>query len=621
VKYPLRIEGDQRGSLKAPPPKSGCPGSVPETYATSIQERVKTKDMSSSTRSFQCEDHSIDEPRPIRVVIIGAGPCGLVCAIRLKQRIKNVSICVYDQNADVGGTWYENRYPGVGCDIPTMSYQLTFEPNREWSSIYPSGAEIGVYWKHVAKKYQIYEHVQLCHRVCETEWDDCAGKWVVKVEDLASGTVTDDQCDILLSCMGAFNNWRWPDIPGRESYKGEIMHSAAWNEKFDFKGKKVALIGSGSSAVQILPNLQPIVGQLDDYVRNQMWLSPRFGADYALERNPELADTNFVLTEEMRRRFKDDDKYYWTYRKEMERRMNSLHGFTLVNHPLQNVFREYMAKEMTEKLSTRPDILAHILPTFPPGCRRVTPDAGYMEALMKDNVSFINTEIAQFTHDGIKTVDGKNHQYDAIVCATGFDCSFRPRFPFIGRNGVDLRDKFNEKADSYFSLAVDGFPNMMIMAGPNSEVGTSHSMIVFEKLGDYVVKIVEKIQFERIKSMQPSTRAVGDFAKFLDTYFDDKRTVYGQKCRSAYRNGKEDGRNVALWPGSVLHLIRTLQHPRWQDYDYEYLNEENIFGYLGDGWTEIEKSEDGDRAYYLDEIDFPSSAGNFEMLAVEGNKV
>jgi hypothetical protein len=146
---------------------------------------------------------------------------------------------------------------------------------------------------------------------------------------------------------------------------------------------------------------------------------------------------------------------------------------------------------------------------------------------------------------------------------------------------------------------------MILMAGPNSEVGTSHSMIVFEKIGDYAVKCVEKIQFEHIKSMVPSVRAVQDFAKFLDTYFDESRSIYAQKCRSAYRNGREDGRNVALWPGSVLHLMRTLQHPRWQDYDYKYLNESNIFGYLGDGWTDIEKNG-GDTAYYLDCIDYPS---------------
>jgi len=174
-------------------------------------------------------------------------------------------------------------------------------------------------------------------------------------------------------------------------------------------------------------------------------------------------------------------------------------------------------------------------------------------------------------------------------------------------NGVDLRDKFKDTPTSYISVAIDGFPNMTMLAGPNSEVGTSHSMIVFEKLADYAVKCVSKVQFERIKSMTPSVRAVQDFTKYLDAYF--KRTVYSEKCRSVYRNGQEDGRTTILWPGSVLHLIRTLENPRWQDYDYVYRNSESIFGYLGNGWTEVERFDSGDRAYYLDEVDYPPVPG------------
>jgi hypothetical protein len=205
---------------------------------------------------------------------------------------------------------------------------------------------------------------------------------------------------------------------------------------------------------------------------------------------------------------------------------------------------------------------------------------------------------------GMETMDGGSHEYDAIICATGYDCSFRPRFPVTGINGVDLRDTFKDVPSSYLSVAVESFPNMFMIGGPNSEVGTSHSMIVFEKVGDYAVKCVQKAQFEHIKSMSPSSRAVKDFMTYVTTYFTNNRTVYGEKCRTVYRNGKTEGPSTALWPGSVLHLIRTLQEPRWQDYDYKYLNAESMFGYLGDGWTEAEKNG-GDVAYYLDEVDYP----------------
>jgi hypothetical protein len=259
-------------------------------------------------------------------------------------------------------------------------------------------------------------------------------------------------------------------------------------------------------------------------------------------------------------------------------------------------------------LAKRPDILSQLIPTFPAGCRRVTPGVGFLEALVENNVTFINQEINRFTESGIETADGKSHDYDAIICATGYDCSFRPRFHFIGSKGVDLRDSFKNTPDSYLSVAVEGFPNMMMIGGPNSEVGTSHSMIVFEKVSDYAVKVVQKAQFEHIKSMSPSPRAVKDFMTYLNTYFTNNRTVYGEKCRTGYRNGKTDGPSTALWPGSVLHLIRTLKEPRWQDYEYEYLNQRNTFGYLGDGWTEVEKTG-GDVAYYLDEVDYPPIPG------------
>src|SRR5579862_975440 len=524
--------------------------------------------MAAAPSTFQCEDHSIDALRPIRVIIIGAGPCGIISAIRLHQRIKNLSLQIYDKNDDFGGTWHQHRYPGVAADIPAISYQLTFEPNRAWTCMYPPGSEIGDYFKSVARKYRLYDFAQFCHRMREAKWDDEAGKWRITVEDVQSKTTREDEADFLFNCMGQFNHWKWPDISDRERYEGTIMHSAQWDETYDFHDRKIALIGSGSSAVQILPKLQSLVNHVDVYIRNQMWLSPRFGADYILQNHPELADRNFVLTDELSRRFLNEPGCYHAYRKGMEHQMNSLHGFTLVGHPVQTAFRDFMARDMEEKLSAKPEILSKLLPTFPAGCRRVTPDCGFLEALVQANVGFKDQEIKRFTSTGLETNDGAIYEYDAIVCATGYN-SFIPSFPFVGLGGIELAEKLKDPPRTYLSVAFEGFPNMLMVTGPNSEVGTSHSMIVFEKVVDYAVKCVAKVQFEHIKSIAPSTKAVFEFNSYLDTYFNNGRTVYGEKCRSGYRSGRTQGVSTALW-GSVLHLIRTLQEPRWQDFDYQY---------------------------------------------------
>jgi hypothetical protein len=352
-----------------------------------------------------------------------------------------------------------------------------------------------------------------------------------------------------------------------------------------------------------------------------MWISPPFGADYILSRNPELAASNFVLPDSLRKQFMEDDEFYWDWRKGMERAMNSLHGVTLVDNPLQKAFRDFLTQDMKEKLSTKPEIYDHLLPSFPVCCRRVTPGNGFLEALIQDNVTFRPEEITHFTSGGLQTVKSEQHSYDAIICATGYDGTFRPPFPLLGKNGIDLRTKLTPEnpPQTYLSLAIDSFPNLILFAGPNSEVGTSHSMIVFETLATYAVKCIQKAQFEQIKSMMPSSHAVQEFSKYVECYFSNGRTVYGENgCRSGYRNGRAEGVSSALWPGSVLHLMRTLKEPRWQDWEYEYRYDRGVgdderqasgmFGYLGDGWTEAERLG-GNVTAYLDEIDFPEASG------------
>jgi cation diffusion facilitator CzcD-associated flavoprotein CzcO len=219
-----------------------------------------------------------------QVIVIGAGINGLHAAIRLPQRIPNISLTIYEKNPEIGGTWYENRYPGVACDVPAHAYTLLYEPNPAWSEFYASGQEILRYLQGVANKYQVRKYMKFNSKCLGANWNEEKGKWAVKIEG-PQGKF-EDECDVLISATGILNNWKWPDIPGLTDFKGIRVHSATWPEDIDLTGKTVAIIGNGSSAIQIIPKLQKVVKRLDAYARGSTWISPPLAGSKVEEHNP-----------------------------------------------------------------------------------------------------------------------------------------------------------------------------------------------------------------------------------------------------------------------------------------------------------------------------------------------
>ncbi|KAJ9266407.1 hypothetical protein DTO212C5_6330 [Paecilomyces variotii] len=570
--------------------RNGTPAKVEEAPQT-----LKTEE------KWVLEDRSADEYRPLRVIVMGAGISGILSIIRLTQRIPNLDLCVYEKNADVGGTWYENRYPGCACDIPAHTYQATFAPNVEWSQFYASSKEIHRYWKGIARKYGCMKYVKLKQKVVDARWDDEKSKWMIQVEDVESGSRTGDSCDVLISGTGALNDWKWPKIPGLHDFKGKLMHSAKWDEGYDYKGKRVAVIGNGSSGIQIVPAMLPDVTHIDHYIRGRTWVSPTFARDQIDKRGSNLE--NFSFTAEEIETFKKRPEVYQKFRKEIELELQSVHGVTINGTPEQLGAREAFLQNMKRRLSKKPELLDEMLPSFPPGCRRLTPGPGYLEALTDDKVDVITSEIVKVDETGITTADGKHRPIDVLVCATGFDTTFTPRFPMVGRNGVSLADKWKKIPETYLALATDDFPNYFISLGPNAGLGDGSLLLVIEKEIDYFTQCVAKMQRDNIRAMTPRREAVERFTTYCDNYFS--RTVFANKCRSWYKGGTEDGRINALWPGSSLHAMKILAHPRWEDFEYQYVND-NPNGWIGDGWTQAEKDKTVDVDYLDDDnIDFP----------------
>lgn len=351
-------------------------------------------------------------------------------------------------------------------------------------------------------------------------------------------------------------------------------------------------MGAGSSAIQIVPAIQPLVETLDHYVRGRTWIATPMAAQMLEAKG--IKTENYAFTAEEIDAWLRDPSSYLAYRKELENVVQTGHQVTQRGSELSEQARAYFEMLMTKRLSSKPEILTHMLPTFPPLCKRITPGPGYLEALTEGNVEVIPTGIERVSENGILDSTGRFREVDTIICATGFDTSFTNRFPIVGEMGTNLGDRWrNEYPSTYLSMTTHGFPNMFMLLGPNAGLGTGNLLITIEAMVEYIVQCVQKLQSDNIKTIQPTEQSVSTFGRYCEEYFD--KTVYSAECSSWY---KSRGRVTALWPGSSLHAVQALKRPRWEDFAYTYL-ESNATGWLGNGATEADDDERADKSGYL----------------------
>ena len=473
----------------------------------------------------------------------------------------------------------------MACDIPSHSYQYSFNPKPDWSALYSPGNEIRDYIEGTAEKYSVTRFIKLEHKVEACKWMEEEGKWHLDIKTPQNVKIQ-DECDVIINARGLLNTWQWPDIDGLHDFEGELMHSASWNKQYDFTGKRVGVIGVGSSAIQIIPSLQKQVKHMDCFIRGQTWIQPPIG-----ERScAQLGLKDLQFTQEQIETFRNDSDALLKTRMQFDADSNSVHAMTLWGTELQKMTQERFGESMEERLKEKPEYLDWLKPTFAPGCRRLTPGPGFLEALVEDNVTYVRDDIASVNPKGIKTQDGKFHEIDALICATGFRSSGAPPFEVAGRE-TTLQQHSMERDRNYLSLATDHFPNHFFMLGPNTGINEGSLTIMMESTGDYIVKAVRKIQKESIKAMTVKSARVDDFMEYCDEYF--KRTVYMQDCNSWFRRdgqGRPSTFVSGLWPGSTLHCIEGLRSPRWEDYSYRYWPQPNRptpneMAWLGNGWT------------------------------------
>ncbi|KAM4066273.1 NAD(P)-binding rossmann-like domain-containing protein [Hirsutella rhossiliensis] len=515
--------------------------------------------------SFKCRDAPLHANRHLRVICIGAGASGLYLAYKLKYYFTDFTLNIYEKNPEVGGTWFENRYPGCVCDVPAHVYTYTFEPKWDWSSLFAPAPEILKYFCDFVNKYKLREYISCNHEIIGARWD---------------GT-TSDRCDFLINAGGYLNKWRWPSILGVENFKGPKLHSAAWDGSIDLKGKHIGLIGNGSSGIQLLQKLQSEVYHLTTFIRNPFWICslklPQF----------------YIYKDEEKQSFRDDPTMWLQMRRATERALAGVFPLFVKNSATQKAASAYMKDQMIQKLGDK-ELSDRLIPNFGLGCRRITPGIGYMESLSEPNVSVVFGNVTEITADACVTDDGRNWPIDILICATGFDTTFQPQFPLIGRDGKSLADEWTEEPRSYLGMAVHGYPNYFMFLGPNSPNGNGPLMCAIEAQGQYMAHFMNRWQKEDLASIEPKVAAVNDFMEQKDAFM--KTSVWGNNCSSWYRNHKT-GKVTALWPGSTPHYLEATVAPRYEDFDIGYRT--NRFAYLGNGFSQAELNPNVDSADYI----------------------
>ncbi|KAL6242616.1 hypothetical protein RBB50_010262 [Rhinocladiella similis] len=542
---------------------------------------------------YEIPDVVLDGPytRKVRVLSIGAGVTGIMNAYHIQKHLQNVEHVIYEKNEDIGGTWLENRYPGCACDIPSHAYTFPFALNPEWPRFFSYSPDIWKYLDKVCEVFGLRKYMTFKSEVIGCYWQQETGEWLVKLKQTnADGTTRlfEDRCHVLLHGTGILNNFKWPNIEGMEKFKGRIIHTARWPKDYqaeEWKNDRVAVIGSGASSIQTVPTMQPHVKHLDIFVRTGVWfvqIANNFGA-------------NHEYTSEQKTDFHDPYKIV-EHAKSIEDQVNGLWGMFYKNAEAQVQGQALIKARMAEFVKDK-RLLEGFTPKFGIGCRRVTPGDPYMEAIQKENVDVHFTPVTKIDETGVIGEDGVHREVDTIICATGFDVSYRPRFPIVGQNGIDLADKWKVCPEGYLGLGIPGFPNFLTFIGPNWPVENGSVMGPLLYVSYYALEMIKKIQTQYICSLSPKQDVTDAFNDHCQEWM--KHTVWVEECRSWYKNN-ETGRVNAVWPGSSLHYVELIKKPRWEDYDIEYIGpgKKNMWAFLGMGTVEALVTK-GDPSPYL----------------------
>lgn len=481
------------------------------------------------------------EREPLAVLIVGAGFSGLAMAIRCRQA--GIGPLQVIEKADgVGGTWHDNTYPGAACDIPSHLYSLSFAPKADWSRMYAPQAEILAYLRETAERHGLMPLIRLGTAFSGATWDEGRALWRVETD---RGPIL---ARAIVSGMGGLHHPAFPDIPGREAFAGKAFHTAAWNHDVDLTGKRVGVIGTGASAIQVVPELAKIAAHLTLFQRTPPWIMPKH--DHAIPERARRRYRRLPLARQLERA-----RLFWLHE------VRAFLGFTKVSKltgQAEALARHHLAKAVPDKA-----LRAKLTPSYRLGCKRVLISDDYYPTLQRPNVTLETDGIARITEGGVVTEAGRTHDLDVIVYATGFDVTATfARMNLVGRGGLRLTEAWAGGMGAYQGITVAGFPNYFMLLGPNSGLG--HNSVVS------MIEIQVQHVLDCLKALRNGARAIEvrpeAQARFLDRIRSRMADSIWQAggCRSWYLDAS--GRNTTLWPDSVMAYRRSARRARMADY-------------------------------------------------------
>jgi cation diffusion facilitator CzcD-associated flavoprotein CzcO len=485
------------------------------------------------------------DPAVLDAVVVGAGFSGLAVAARLAKAGIERTI-VLEKAGSIGGTWRENTYPGCACDIPSHLYSLSFAPKHDWSRLYAPQPEIRAYLEYVASKCRLWPKIRLNARVTGATWDEANAVWHVA---LGSGETFVTRS--VISATGPLNTPATPALAGLESFEGRVFHSATWDHDYDLSGKRVAVIGTGASAIQFVPRIAPAVARLDLYQRTPPWILPK--------RDRPIPPATI---ERFRRfppfRLYERYRLFWIHESRAD-------GFT--TSPALMDDAKALALRQIDKQVKDPELKRKVTPGYELGCKRILISSDYYPALARSNVDVVTEPIARVYPGGIEAADGTRRDVDAIVFGTGFDVHKTVLgFSLVGRGGRSLAEAWAGGKEAYLGTTISGFPNFFMMIGPNSGLGHNSQVFMIEAQARYVSAALKKLLKRREAAIDVRRPVQADFNGWVRDRLTGSVWSRGS-CKSWYLD-PATGRNSALWPSSALAFWRRLRRFRGADYEW-----------------------------------------------------